>query len=189
MFHRFMLSLLKQYFGYDSFRPLQEDIITTIRAKRDCLVVMPTGAGKSLCFQLPALAMDGVAIVISPLIALMQDQVSGLKANGIRAAFCNSSQSFDEQQKIFAAVRREEIKLLYVAPERLVTRDFYEFLQSVRLSFFVIDEAHCVSMRGHDFRPEYAKIHRLTKQFSSVGVVALTATADGAIRDDICTNL
>src|SRR6185369_10930847 len=155
--------VLQHRFGYDSFRPQQESIIETVLAGRDCLVLMPTGGGKSICYQIPALMLDGVTVVISPLIALMKDQVDALRANGVDAAFLNSTQSGAEQVDVFRAVRSGKLKLLYVAPERLLQSgdQFIDFLKGIRVSLFAIDEAHCISSWGHDFRPEYIKLGRL----------------------------
>src|SRR5690606_30730289 len=174
---------LKEYFGYDKFRPLQRRIIDSVLEKKDNLVIMPTGGGKSICFQLPALLLPGVTLVVSPLIALMKDQVDGLTANGIPAAFFNSSQSGTEQQEIYSKLDREEIKLLYVAPESLPFVD--SLLNSGKVSLIAIDEAHCISSGGHDFRPAYTKLGYLKNRFPEIPVSALTATADNATRQDI----
>lgn len=181
--------LLKQYFGYDRFRPLQAEIIDTVLARQDALVLMPTGGGKSVCFQIPALLMDGICLVISPLIALMKDQVQSLKANGIPAAYINSSLGNQEQYQIEQACRREEIKLLYVAPEKLFSGGFMDFVKSLKINLFAIDESHCVSFWGHDFRPEYTMLKALKKEFSEIPIIALTATADKLTRKDILTQL
>ncbi|MFI2742328.1 DNA helicase RecQ [Zhouia sp. PK063] len=180
-------STLKEYFGFDSFRIHQEEIIQHILNKQDTLVIMPTGGGKSICYQLPALLLDGVTIVISPLIALMKDQVDGLTTNGIAAAFLNSSQSEQQQQYIYHQLQQQEIKLLYVAPESLsyVENVFNNF----PLSLIAVDEAHCISSWGHDFRPAYTQLGFLKNRFPSVPLVALTATADKATRDDIVEQL
>jgi ATP-dependent DNA helicase RecQ len=183
--------VLKHRFGYDSFRDRQEEIISAVLAGRDCMVLMPTGGGKSLCYQIPALLLDGLTIVISPLIALMKDQVDALRANGVDAAFLNSTQTTAEQVKVFKAARSGELKLLYIAPERLLASgdQFIDFLRSIKVSLFAIDEAHCISSWGHDFRPEYLKLARLKEEFSNIPVIALTATADKLVRKDILERL
>ncbi|MGZ2371119.1 DNA helicase RecQ [Ancylomarina sp. YFZ004] len=181
--------ILKKYFGYDKFRPLQEEVIQSILDGEDALVIMPTGGGKSLCFQIPALMMEGVAIVVSPLIALMKDQVEGLQANGVNAAFLNSSQSSQVQNEIIEDVHKGKIKLLYVSPEKLVSQEFYYLLLELKVNLFAVDEAHCISVWGHDFRPEYSKMAYLKKQFPLVPIVALTATADSLTQKDIVRQL
>jgi ATP-dependent DNA helicase RecQ len=182
-------SILKKYFGYDQFRPMQADIIKSILQGRDTLVLMPTGGGKSICFQVPALCKPGLCVVVSPLIALMRDQVEALKANGITAAFINSSQSQAEQHAIEEACYDAKIKLLYVSPEKLLMPGFFSFLQRLTVNLFAIDEAHCISAWGHDFRPEYTKLKVLKESFPQVPVIALTATADKLTRKDIADNL
>ena len=183
--------ILKHSFGYDSFRLHQQAAIEAVLNKKDVLLLMPTGGGKSLCYQIPAMMSDGLTIVISPLIALMKDQVDALRSNGIAAAFLNSTQSAAEQVEIMRSARSGQLKLLYVAPERLLQSgdQFVEFLRSLNVSLFAIDEAHCVSSWGHDFRPEYRQLARLKKEFPNVPEIALTATADKIVREDIVKNL
>ena len=182
-------SILKEVFGYNNFRPLQEEVVTSALEGEDSLVIMPTGGGKSICFQLPALAQDGACLVISPLISLMRDQVEALKQNGVSSAYLNSSLTASEQRAIEDKFLSGEIKILYVSPEKLLSRDFYNVIQSVTLNLIAIDEAHCISQWGHDFRPEYTKLDFLKKQFPSVPIMALTATADKATRTDILNQL
>ncbi|WP_282124370.1 DNA helicase RecQ [Algibacter mikhailovii] len=182
-----LYSNLKRYFGYDSFRENQQDIVETVLRKKDCLVIMPTGGGKSICFQLPALMFQGVTLVLSPLIALMKDQVDGLNANGISASYFNSSQSQDEQSRIEARVIASEIKLLYVAPESLPA--LQNILNEKYISCIAIDEAHCISSWGHDFRPSYQQLGFLKRVLPNTPFIALTATADKATRDDITQQL
>ncbi len=182
-----LLGTLKEYFGYDSFRPLQKKIIDSIFAGKDNLVIMPTGGGKSICYQLPAVLLPGVTLVISPLIALMKDQVDGLTANGIPAAFLNSTQSETEQQEIFSKLQKNELKLLYVAPESLQYID--AVFSAGNISLIAVDEAHCISSWGHDFRPAYTQLGYLKNRFPSTPMIALTATADKATRKDICNQL
>lgn len=184
-----MLKLLKTHFGYDTFRPLQKEIIDTVLAGKDTLVLMPTGGGKSLCFQLPALALPGITLVVSPLIALMKDQVDALCANGISAAFLNSSLSPREQLDVMSRARAREIKILYVAPERIGSFGFYDFLVDLNVSLLAIDEAHCISEWGHDFRPEYRNLASLRMKIPQTPVIALTATATPYVRDDILSQL
>lgn len=178
---------LKKYFGYDSFRHQQQDIIESVLSKKDNLVIMPTGGGKSVCFQLPALLFDGITLVISPLIALMKDQVDGLTANGIPAAFFNSSQLSSAQNGIFGKVINSEIKLLYVAPESLALLE--NILNEKYISCIAIDEAHCISSWGHDFRPSYQQLGFLKQSLPNTPIIALTATADKATRQDIVDQL
>ncbi len=180
-----MQHLLKKHFGYDTFRPLQGEIISHIVSGKDALVLMPTGGGKSLCYQLPALAFHGITLVISPLIALMKDQVDALRANGIPAAYINSSLPVSEVIKIEQQARRGEIKLLYLAPERFALPQVQTFLQSLQVSLLAIDEAHCISEWGHDFRPEYRNLRQLRGLFPRTPLVALTATANARVREDI----
>jgi ATP-dependent DNA helicase RecQ len=180
---------LKHYFGYDSFRSGQIEIITSAMQGRDSLVLMPTGGGKSLCYQLPAILMPGVTIVVSPLISLMKDQVDSLTRQGISAAFINSSLDTQTINNIFLKLSQGDIKLLYVAPERLTNRYFLQSLSNLPLGLFAIDEAHCISQWGHDFRPAYTQLHYLKQYFPQVPVMALTATADVTTRKDILTQL
>ena len=181
-------SVLHRYFGYSQFRPLQQDIIERICSNRDCLVLMPTGGGKSLCFQVPALLKSGTALVVSPLLSLMKDQVDALCANGIDAATWNSSTSADEEARIFEACRKGILKLLYVSPERLHSL-LNRYLTEINWSLIAIDEAHCISNWGHDFRPEYTNLLALKSKFPNVPIIALTATADLTTREDIIKQL
>lgn len=180
--------LLKKYFGYDSFRPQQQEIIETALSNADSLVLMPTGGGKSLCFQIPALMLPGTAVVISPLISLMKDQVDALNNNGIPAAYLNSSQTFEQQQYILGACHEQQIKLLYISPEKLIS-DIDVINQACKISLFAIDEAHCISAWGHDFRPEYTQLGFLRDKFTQIPFMALTATADKVTRRDIAQQL
>jgi ATP-dependent DNA helicase RecQ len=177
--------ILKSVFGYDEYRPMQEEIVEAVLNKKDCLVLMPTGGGKSLCFQLPAITIPGMAVVISPLISLMHDQVEGLKANGVKAAFLNSSLEYQEQDDIKQMAAHGVLNLLYISPEKVVQYDTQQFLKQCNINMFAIDEAHCVSTWGHDFRPEYSKLGLLRETFPTVPFIALTATADNATRADI----
>jgi len=182
-------SLLKQHFGFTSFRPLQEEIIRTALAGRDVFALLPTGGGKSLCFQLPALARDGLTIVVSPLIALMKDQVDALQASGIAATFLNSSLAAGESRERLRGLHQGAYRLLYVAPERLMLSGFLEDLKRWEPRLIAVDEAHCISEWGHDFRPEYRQLAELRGHFPKVPVMALTATATGRVREDIVTHL
>ncbi len=179
------LELLKSHFGYDHFRFQQQQIIDTLVSGEDALVLMPTGGGKSLCYQIPAMLRSGVGIVISPLIALMQDQVDALEQNGIRANFLNSTQSMEQQQQARSQLLSGDIDLLYVAPERAMTEDFLSLLGRAEIALFAIDEAHCVSQWGHDFRRDYQNLYRLHELFPDVPRIALTATADARTRSEI----
>jgi ATP-dependent DNA helicase RecQ len=183
------LEILQNIFGYSSFRGEQQAIVEQVVRGGDALVLMPTGGGKSLCYQIPALVRDGVGVVISPLIALMQDQVDALAEVGVRAAFLNSTQTYEEAAEIERRVRRGDIDLVYVAPERLMTPRCLELLQQSHISLFAIDEAHCVSQWGHDFRPEYIKLSVLHERFPNVPRIALTATADQQTREEIIRRL
>ena len=191
------LAILKSHFGYDNFRPLQAEIIGNVLAGQDSLVLMPTGGGKSLCYQLPALIFDGVTLVISPLIALMKDQVDALNANGIAARFINSSMTASEIDSVQTQTREGLVRILYVAPERLALPGFRRFLQgldsdldsSVGLNLIAIDEAHCISEWGHEFRPDYRNLRQLRQDFPSLPVIALTATATERVREDIISQL
>ncbi|MEA3289270.1 MAG: DNA helicase RecQ, partial [Campylobacterota bacterium] len=176
-------------FGHSSFRAFQEEAVDAILANKDLLTIIPTGAGKSLCYQLPSLLKDGLTIVISPLIALMQDQVTALRNNNISASMINSSQTMEESNQVFDDIRNGNIKLLYVAPERFSAGGFIEFLQSVNISFFVIDEAHCVSEWGHEFRADYQKLSLLKQYFPTVPVAAFTATATLKVQENIVSSL
>jgi ATP-dependent DNA helicase RecQ len=186
-----MHKTLLKYFGYTHFRPLQEDIINDVLNGKDTFVLMPTGGGKSLCFQLPALLMQGMTVVVSPLISLMKDQVDTLAANGVGAAYLNSTLSYSEIQEIKASITSSsnQIKILYIAPERLMMTDTLSLLKSANVNLFAIDEAHCISEWGHDFRPEYRKLKTLRAEFPSIPIIALTATATPKVRKDIVSEL
>jgi len=183
------LDVLQSVFGYDAFRPQQAEIVEHLSRGQDALVLMPTGGGKSLCYQIPALLRPGVGVVVSPLIALMQDQVNALRQNGVRAAYLNSSLSMEEAREVEQQLRHGELELLYVAPERLMLPRTLELLASIPLALFAIDEAHCVSQWGHDFRPEYIQLSVLHQRFPRVPRIALTATADTPTRNEIVERL
>jgi ATP-dependent DNA helicase RecQ len=181
--------ILKTIFGHSAFRPFQEEAVDAITSGQDLLTILPTGGGKSLCYQLPSLMMDGVTIVISPLIALMHDQVNGLIKQGIEAGYVNSSQSMDEAREVMEGVRVGKIKLLYIAPERLSAYGFLEELRGLNINFFVVDEAHCVSEWGHEFRSDYRRLHLLKDMFPTTTIAAFTATATPKVADDIASSL
>jgi ATP-dependent DNA helicase RecQ len=181
--------ILKKYFGYEAFRPMQAEIIERVCAGGDALVLMPTGGGKSLCYQIPALLMPGCCVVVSPLISLMKDQVEALLGNGVRAAYLNSSIDWREQQEVENKAFNGELDLLYVSPEKLLSQGFMPLLKRLKISLFAIDEAHCISQWGHDFRPEYTQMRMLREQFPQVPLIALTATADRHTREDILQQL
>ncbi len=184
-----MLELLKTHFGYDKFRELQPEIIDNVLAKKDTLVLMPTGGGKSLCYQLPALKLDGLTLVISPLIALMKDQTDSLRANGITAEFINSTLAPPEIERIQQKAVAGQVKILYIAPERFALSAFQNFLATLKVSLIAIDEAHCISEWGHDFRPDYRNLKILKQLFAGVPIIALTATATAKVQDDILAQL
>ncbi len=183
------LTTLKSYFGHDAFRPLQEEVVDAILNHRDVLMILPTGGGKSLCYQLPTLLMEGVTVVVSPLLALMHDQVVALRANGIAAAMLSSMQDHEESRTIEVQLLAGEIRLLYIAPERLNNAYFLNLLHRVTINFFVVDEAHCVSEWGHEFREDYRKLSLLKEQFPAVAIAAFTATATDAVERDIAGQL
>ena len=181
--------VLSHYYGYPSFRENQQEVIDTLLAGKDAFVLMPTGSGKSICYQIPSIMLNGVGLVVSPLIALMQDQVEALRQNGVRAAFLNSSLSFEEFERVEIRVLNGQCDILYVAPERLFTEWFQNFLSKFPVALFAIDEAHCVSQWGHDFRPEYLRLVEVMERFPNVPRIALTATADSTTRKDIVEKL
>ena len=184
-----LLAQLKSHFGYDEFLPLQQEVVTSVLAKQDTLVLMPTGGGKSLCYQLAALCSDGITLVVSPLIALMKDQVDALKANGIAAAFINSTLSPAAIAQVQTQAQQGLLKLLYLAPERLALGGFRNFLRTLNVNLIAVDEAHCISEWGHEFRPDYANLKILRRDFPSAPVIALTATATETVRQDIVLQL
>lgn len=181
--------ILREIFGFNNFRGIQEEVVSHVLEGKDALVLMPTGGGKSLCYQVPALVLDGLTIVVSPLIALMQNQVGALKEFGVAAEFLNSTLASYQKARIYSELRSSKVKILYVTPERLLSEDFIEFLSSLTVSLIAIDEAHCVSQWGHDFRPEYLKLGVLNDHFPGVPKIALTATADEVTRNEIIRNL
>jgi ATP-dependent DNA helicase RecQ len=180
---------IKHYWGYDDFRPLQREAMECVLSNQDSVVVLPTGGGKSLCYQVPALCKDGLAIVVSPLISLMKDQVDALRSCGIAAACVNSSMTADERRKVADEIRAGRLKILYLAPEKLLTPRMLEFLKDVQLSFVAIDEAHCISEWGHDFRPEYRELKSLRELFPETAFHTYTATATEPVREDIARQL
>ena len=182
-------NILKKYYGYERFRPMQEEIVQAAISGRDGLVLMPTGGGKSICYQVPAIYLPGVTVVISPLIALMQDQVEALKRNGVAAAYLNSSQDWQEQAAVERLCASGKLKLLYVSPEKLLSDNFQYLLKQLQVSLFAVDEAHCISFWGHDFRLEYTQLGKIKEQFPHVPLIALTATADKLTRQDILQQL
>jgi ATP-dependent DNA helicase RecQ len=182
-------TILKETFGYDTFRPLQREVIENVLARRDTLAVMPTGGGKSLCYQIPSMMFDGLTVVVSPLISLMKDQVEQLRAYGVPALFLNSSLAPQEYQENMDFVKRGEVKLLYVAPETLLTPRILSLLAGLKVDCLTIDEAHCISEWGHDFRPEYRQLVEVRKRFPTAVCLALTATATSRVRQDICSTL
>ncbi len=184
-----LYTALQQYFGYSGFRPLQENIVKSILNNQDTFVLMPTGGGKSLCYQLPSIVLNGTTIVISPLISLMKDQVDVLTQNGVNAAYLNSSLLTDEQNEVIDKLKNNQLSLLYVAPERLVQDNFLQILKETSINFFAIDEAHCISQWGHDFRPEYRRLNIIRQHFPDKPLIALTATATPRVKNDIIDKL
>ncbi len=180
---------LERYFGYRTFRPFQEEIVTDLMEGRDVLAIIATGGGKSLCYQLPALLSGGVTIVISPLIALMKDQVDDLLANGISAATLNSSMSLEDIRSVEQGLQEGSIRLLYVSPEKVTQETFLQLLDRLDVRLIAVDEAHCISMWGHQFRPEYRNLSKLKARFPGIPVIALTASAIPEVREDIVSQL
>ncbi|HEU4435618.1 MAG TPA: ATP-dependent DNA helicase RecQ, partial [Pyrinomonadaceae bacterium] len=183
------ITTLRQHFGFDDFREGQREVVGSILDGKDAVVVMPTGSGKSLCYQLPAMILDGVTLVVSPLIALMKDQVDALQARGLPATFINSSLSEPEQRSRIESLRRRAHKLVYIAPERFRSSRFTAAVQSIPVSLFAVDEAHCVSMWGHDFRPDYLRLKYVIRSLGRIQTIALTATATPYVRSDIIQQL
>ncbi|MGF1572342.1 MAG: DNA helicase RecQ [Sumerlaeia bacterium] len=184
-----LLEVLRKHWGYSGFRPLQLEAMKCVLDKRDSVVILPTGAGKSVCFQVPALLMPGLALVVSPLISLMKDQVDSLRANGIAADFFHSGMNYEDRQRVEFELREGMLKFLYVSPERLLTEQFLSLIQRQTICFVAVDEAHCVSMWGHDFRPEYRMLASLRKKLTGIAIHAFTATATELVRNDISTQL
>src|SRR5215211_992713 len=183
------ITTLRRHFGFDDFREGQREVVGSILEGKDAVVVMPTGSGKSLCYQLPAMILEGVTLVVSPLIALMKDQVDALQARGLPATFINSSLSEPEQRARIESLRRREHKLVYIAPERFRSSRFTSAIQSIPVSLFAVDEAHCISMWGHDFRPDYLRLRNVINSLGQVQTLALTATATPYVRSDIVQQL
>ena len=183
------LTILKQTYGYGQFRGQQAELIDYVNRGGSAFVLMPTGSGKSLCYQIPALCRDGVGVIISPLIALMQDQITALEQLGISAGAINSGMPYGEVLRVRQKLENNQFDLLYVAPERLVMEEFLEILDQINIALFAIDEAHCVSQWGHDFRPDYTALSLLANRFKEIPRIALTATADQATRKDIVDRL
>src|SRR5919108_5751392 len=181
--------LLKNVFGYDQFKPLQREVIENVLKKNDTLVIMPTGGGKSLCYQIPALIFKGLTVVVSPLISLMKDQVEQLRELGVPAVFLNSSLSYEDYRLNVERIRKNQVKLLYIAPETLLKPKLLSLLSSLQVDCLTIDEAHCISEWGHDFRPEYRQIAEVRPNFPDAVCVALTATATPRVQEDIKNNL
>src|SRR3972149_3207795 len=189
MAHDALQPILKKYWGFDEYLPLQREAMQCVLDDRDSVVVLPTGGGKSLCFQAPAMCREGLAVVVSPLLALMKDQVDGLTACGVPAAAVNSTHGIEEKRRVARQVESGELRLLYMSPERLVTSRTLDFLANQNVSFFAIDEAHCISAWGHDFRPEYRGLRQLRERFPDVAIHAYTATATEHVRSDIVEQL